>query len=74
MHNLQIHLSKNSTSNTLIPNTNYNNYYKNSKEKTIPYKRIINKIKMINNLSNSKINKNNLTQSKNKNKKRKTNV
>ena len=33
MHNLQIHLSKNSTSNTLIPNTNYNNYYKNSKEK-----------------------------------------
>jgi hypothetical protein len=29
---------------------------------------------MINNLSNSKINKNNLTQSKNKNKKRKTNV
>ena len=72
MHNLQIHLSKNSTSNTLIPNTNYNNYYKNSKEKTIPYKRIINKIKMISNLSNSKINKTNLTLSKNK--KRKNNV
>ena len=72
MHNLQIHLSKNSTSNTLIPNTNYNNYYKNSKEKTTPYKRIIDKIKMISNLSNSKINKTNLTLSKNK--KRKNNV
>ena len=72
MHNLQIHLSKNSTSNTLISNTNYNSNYnkyvfsKNSKEKNFLYNNFINKIKLINNLSNSKVIKSNLILNKNK--------